>query len=88
MAKTPEKNSSTFVGLKEFRRDVSKYAKQAKDGTTKVVVTSHNKPLFMITPLEDEIYTAAVLEAVAEVKADVAAGRVYTHEEIRAELSL
>jgi len=88
MAKTPEKNSSTFVGLKEFRRDVSKYAKQAKDGTTKVVVTSHNKPLFMITPLEDEIYTAAVLEAVAEAKADVAAGRVYTHEEIRAELSL
>jgi prevent-host-death family protein len=88
MATTPEKNSSTFVGLKEFRRDVSKYAKQAKDGTTKVVVTSHNKPLFMITPLEDEIYTAAVLEAVAEAKADVAAGRVYTHEEIRAELSL
>ena len=88
MAKIPEKNSSTFVGLKEFRRDVSKYAKQAKDGTTKVVVTSHNKPLFMITPLEDEIYTAAVLEAVAEAKADVAAGRVYTHEEIRAELSL
>jgi len=88
MAKTPETNSPTFVGLKEFRRDVSKYAKQAKDGTTKVVVTSHNKPLFMITPLEDEIYTAAVLEAVAEAKADVAAGNTFTLAEVKAEYGL
>jgi prevent-host-death family protein len=86
MTKTTKIEKPTFVGLKEFRRDVSKYAKQAVNGTAKVVVTSHNKPLFVVTPFEDDVYTAAVLEAVAHAKADVAAGRVYTHDEVVAEL--
>jgi len=88
MAKTKDIVGPTFVGLKEFRRDVSKYAKQAQDGARKVVVTSRNKPLFMLTPLNNEIYTAGVLEAVAEARADIAAGRMHTFEEIKAEFGL
>jgi prevent-host-death family protein len=88
MTKIPATNRPTFVGLKEFRRDVSKYARQAKDGVSKVIVTSHNKPLFMVTPLEDEIYTAAVLQAVATARSEVAAGNTVTLAAVKAEYGI
>ena len=79
---TAKKQSPAFVGLKDFRRNVAKYAKQAQSGS-QVVVTNRNKPLFMVTPLSDDIYTDGVLEAVAAAEADVDAGRVYTEEAMR-----
>lgn len=82
------KISQTFVGIKEFRKDIAKYVKQARTKTSQIVVTSRNKPLFMVAPLEDEVYTEGVLTAVAAAQADVAAGHTYTLAEAKAELGL
>lgn len=42
----------------------------------------------MVLPLANEVYTEGVLAAVAEAQAGVAAGRVYTLAEAKAELDL
>lgn len=82
------KTNQTFVGIKEFRRDITKYVTQARTNTAQVIVTSRNKPLFMVAPLADDVYTEGVLAAVKEAEADIAAGRVYTLAEAKAELDL
>lgn len=72
----------TTVGLKEFRANVAKIAHKARTSGQHVVVTSHNKPLFKITPLGEEAYTDGLLQAVQTGEADAAAGRVYSEAEV------
>jgi antitoxin (DNA-binding transcriptional repressor) of toxin-antitoxin stability system len=42
----------TKIGLKEFRQDVEKYARKAKEG--EVVVFKRSKALFRVAPLEED----------------------------------
>ena len=42
-----------IVGLKEFRMNVEKYARTAQAGTP-VIVMRRSKPLFRISPMEEE----------------------------------
>ena len=47
----------------------------------------HNTPLFEVTPFADDMGLTELLEEIAEAKADVAADRVYSHEEVLAQLA-
>ena len=42
-----------IVGLKELRANMEKYASDVKKGATYIVV-KRSKPLFKITPIEDD----------------------------------
>lgn len=44
---------TSSVGLKELRKNVAKYAKRVQSGHS-FVVMKHSKPLFRITPLNEE----------------------------------
>lgn len=44
---------TSLVGLKELRKNVAKYTKQVQSGHS-FVVMKHSKPLFKITPLDEE----------------------------------
>lgn len=79
---TKSAKTITTVGLKEFRANVAKYAKRACNNAEEVVVTSHNKPLFKVTPLDEQVYSDSLLEAVQAGKRDRSAGRVYTQEQV------
>lgn len=42
-----------IVGLKELRQNVERYAKEVEKGKSFIIIR-RTKPLFKITPLEDE----------------------------------
>ena len=41
------------VGLKELRQNVTKYARKVQEGQS-FIVFKHSKPLFKISPIDDE----------------------------------
>jgi prevent-host-death family protein len=49
------------VGLKELRQNVAKYAKKVKSGHS-FVVMKHSRPLFKISPLEDDARWEEVID--------------------------
>ena len=77
--------NTKFVGIKEFRQNISKYAKGAKK--TRYVVVRHKKPLFEIKSFDDDESIDSLFESIQEARRDVAEGRVYTHEQIMKMLS-
>ncbi len=42
-----------IIGLKELRQNVAKYARKVQEGQS-FTVFKHSKPLFKITPVDDE----------------------------------
>lgn len=48
-----------IVGLKELRQNIEKYAGEVKSGNSLIIV-KRSKPLFKITPLEDEEWEEVV----------------------------
>jgi len=80
-------SSINFIGVKEFRKNISKYVKQAQKSDSRFVVTSRNEPLFEITPIADSIYKEEFLKGLEKALDDVKKGRVYTHEEILKEFT-
>ena len=46
-------STQQIVGLKELRENIDKYATRVKKGQS-LVVMRRSKPLFKITPVEDE----------------------------------
>jgi prevent-host-death family protein len=46
-------NMQHLIGLKELRQNVAKYARKVQSGHS-FVVMKHSKPLFKITPVDEE----------------------------------
>jgi prevent-host-death family protein len=80
--------NTKFIGVKEFRQNMADYAKKARTNKTRYVVMNRSKPLFAITPFEEEENYDSLYESVMKAKADVAAGRVYTQEEVMKEFGV
>ena len=80
--------NTKFIGIKDFRQNISRYAKQAKRGKTRVVITKHDDPIFELKPVAEEEYSDEVVARVLAAEADVAKGNYYTHEEVVEELGL
>lgn len=78
--------NTKFIGIKDFRQNISKYAKSAK--STRYIVVSHNKPLFEVTPFEENETLDSFYESIIKAKKDVAEGRVHTEKEVFAMLGL
>lgn len=79
--------NTTFVGIKEFRQDISGYAKKARNAKTRFVVVNRNKPLFEVTPFEEDETLGSLFNAIRAAKEDVRKGRVYTQDQILAEFA-
>ena len=80
--------NTKFIGIKDFRQNISRYAKQAKRGKTRVVITKHDDPIFELKPIAEEEYSDEVVARVLAAEADVAKGNYYTQEEVMEELGL
>ena len=80
--------NTKFIGVKDFRQNMSKYAKQAQSGKSRLVVMSRNTPLFAIEPFgKGETYDS-LYNAVTKAKADISAGRVHSEAEIMSEFGV
>ncbi len=81
--------TTKFIGVREFRQNISGLYKKAKDKNIRYVVLNKNKPVFEVKPLsEKEIYTASFIKSVAEGEADARAGRVHTLKEVMKSLGM
>jgi antitoxin (DNA-binding transcriptional repressor) of toxin-antitoxin stability system len=77
--------TTKFIGVKDFRQNMAKYAKQAKSGKVRYVVMNRTKPLFEITPFagdEEGVYSDEFLRAIQEGLRDMAEGNTISHEEM------
>lgn len=79
--------NTTFVGIKDFRRNISGYAKKARSAKTRFVVVNRNKPLFEVTPFAEDETMDSLFNAVLAAHEDVRKGRVYTQAEMLAEFA-
>lgn len=78
--------NTQFVGIKDFRQKIAEYAKKARTQKTRYIVVSHKKPLFEVTPFEDGETLDSFFADILEAKEDVSKGRVYSEEEVLAQI--
>jgi len=79
--------NTKFIGMKDFRQNISGYAKQARAGSTRFIIMNRNQPLFELAPFSDNEGLDSLIADIAAARADAAAGRTHTHAEIMAEFA-
>ena len=73
-----------LIGVKEFRQNIARYHAQAKKHGWRFIVLNRNKPMWEVRPVTEKQATLEKLAAdIAEARADVKAGRVYTPDQVR-----
>jgi len=80
--------NTKFIGIKDFRQNISDYAKRAQKGDYRFVIMNRNKPLFEIKPFADDVYLDSFVASVLEAEADVAKGNYHTEAEVMKELGI
>lgn len=80
--------NTKFIGVKDFRQNISDYAKRAQSSRTRFIVMNRNKPLFEIKPFAEDEYLDSFVSSMIEAEADVVAGRVISHEHLVKKLGL
>lgn len=77
--------TTKIIGIKEFRADISNYAKKARKGDVRYVVMNRNKPLFELKAFADDEKLERIFGDIQRAKEDVKKGRVYSQDDILAE---
>lgn len=73
-----------FIGMKEFRQNMTKYSKEAKKNNVKYIVLKKNIPVFEITPITEKDYAYIKLEKeLKEAEEQIKRGECYTLEEVK-----
>lgn len=81
--------TTTFVGMKEFRQNMAKISADACKRMSRLVVLRKNKPMFSVVPLsERERFEDELMLDLKSAKADLAAGRTVTLDQIEKKLGL
>ena len=77
--------TTKFIGVKEFRQNISSYVKGASN--IRYVVMNHKKPLFEVRPFEADAELESIFESILRAKEDVRKGRLHTQAEVLKALS-
>jgi len=81
--------TTKFVGIKEFRQNISQFAVKAKKENIKFIVLKKNVPILEISPIDEKNYTYIKLsEELRESEKQIEAGEFYTQEEVMSEFDL
>jgi hypothetical protein len=70
------------IGIKDFRANISEYAKKAQKESVRFIVMNHNKPLFEIKPFDEDADLVEIFSDIQKAREDVKNGRVYTQEDV------
>lgn len=79
--------NTKFIGIKEFRKNISSYAQKAKSQKERYIVMNRNTPLFEITSFPDGTDLTALFGDIKKAENDIKKGDVYSHAEVLAMLS-
>ncbi len=81
--------TTKFIGIKEFRQNISRLAKSSKKNNQRLVILNRNTPVFEVNPLNGTDLTLESLAwGVQQGLADAKAGRVYTQAQVESMLGL
>lgn len=81
--------TTKFIGIKEFRQNISKIAINSKKNNQRLIVLNRNTPIFEVNPLSDADQTLESLAmGIQQGLADAKAGRVYTQAQVESMLGL
>jgi hypothetical protein len=80
--------NTKFIGIKDFRQNISDYVKSAQSSDTRFIVMNRNKPLFEIKPFAKDEYLDSFVASVLKAEAEVQAGKFHTEEEVMKELGV
>ena len=81
--------TTKFIGIKEFRQNISQVTKSAHKKNQRLVVLNRNIPAFEVRPLSAKDFTLESLAlGIQEGLADAKAGRVYSHAEVKSMFGL
>ncbi len=75
-----------FIGIKDFRANISEYAKRARKGGARYIVVNRNKPMFEVTPFDDNETLDTLFSDIVKAENDIKKGHFYTHDEMLKEL--
>jgi len=79
--------NTKFVGIKDFRQNISEYAKKARSSNERYIIVNRNKPLFELKPFEESSSLDQLFADVIRAEKDIAQGKFYTEEEVLKELA-
>lgn len=81
--------TTQFLGLKEFRQNLSTYTKNAKIKNIRFIILKKNIPVLEVKPIDEKHFTLEKLAAeIAKARKQVKQGKVYTQEQIMKEFGL
>jgi antitoxin (DNA-binding transcriptional repressor) of toxin-antitoxin stability system len=80
--------NTKFVGIKDFRQNISDYARRARKGDARFVIMNRNKPLFEIKPFAEDVYLDSFVASVLQAEAGVTKGNFRTEDEVMKELGV
>ncbi len=75
-----------FIGIKDFRANISEYAKRARKGGTRYIVVNRNKPAFEVTPFDNDETLDTLFSDIAKAENDIKKRHFYTYDEVLKEL--
>lgn len=76
--------TTKFIGMKEFRQNMSKYSEKAQKNNITYIVLKKNTPVFEVTPVTQEDYAYIRLEKeLKEAEDQIKRGECYTLEEVK-----
>lgn len=81
--------TTQFIGIKEFRQNISKLASQARRGSKRYILTRNSEPVFDVRPISK---ADATLEALAKrlkaAEKEIREGNYYTQAQIEKMIGL
>lgn len=81
--------TTKLIGIKEFRRNLTKFSREAQKKDVHFIVMRHSVPLMRVSPLSCKELELEQLKAdIAEARAQIKRGEVYSLEEIKTELGI
>lgn len=81
--------NTKFVGMKDFRQKMSKYAADAKTNKIKYIILKKNVPILEISPIDEKDYTYTKLsEELKKSEEQIKKGKYQTQEEVMKEFGL
>ncbi len=81
--------TTKFIGMKDFRQNMSKYTKESNEFKIKFIVLKKNVPVLEINPIDEKEYAYMKLsKELNEAEQQIKEGKSYTQEEVMLEFGL
>ena len=81
--------TTKFVGMKEFRQNMSQYTAQANNENVRFIILKKNKPVLEINSIDEKEYVYTKLSReIEESERQIKEGKFYTQESVMEEFGL